>query len=414
MPQMIAGFVLALVSGSAPRPALEIEVAPAPFPFVIDGARYPVPVVFEGKVVCSGAAPEGAALTVRLEGATGSARADLGAWKAGEAKTFRLALEAPAAGVALFRIIGEAQGAATASEAWAVPRVPAHPLLRGAVAACPRFRFVQMSDLHLLDRETVSSGVKTARNLETAVDEVNALDPPPAFVVVTGDVASDVGRGYALALEILGRIRVPFVILPGNHDFLKATRAATLAYASLGLPFFYSFDVGLWHFVCLNAQPDPAKMPVAGTIDPIQLAWLESDLRAASRPAMVFVHQSPVLGELQPGHGITNGADLRRVLEASGCVRWTFCGHVHFETFIEAGGIRHISTAAVAYPSQAQGYRHYRTGTGWRLVEVDGESVRTRFKALGGAWEDDPAPDAYLSLDRMKSNPMVEYPGKPK
>ena len=75
----------------------------------------------------------------------------------------------------------------------------------------------------MLYQGTVDSNAMFA----AAVRQINALDPLPDLVLLTGDIV-DEGQPaeYAMARELLSALQVPLRIIPGNHDERSACRAA--------------------------------------------------------------------------------------------------------------------------------------------------------------------------------------------
>jgi len=78
----------------------------------------------------------------------------------------------------------------------------------------------QISDLHVTVAGTRLFGkVDSAGHLTRAVAHLNALDPRPDFIIVTGDL---VDRGtlseYEHLRHLLGRLEMPCALIPGNTD----------------------------------------------------------------------------------------------------------------------------------------------------------------------------------------------------
>src|SRR5262245_61300721 len=78
--------------------------------------------------------------------------------------------------------------------------------------ATDTFRFVHITDTHL----TANGNVEPLRQL---VNDLNAMNPRPAFVVDTGDV-TEAGRPeeFARFAEGTSGLSIPFHAAPGNHD----------------------------------------------------------------------------------------------------------------------------------------------------------------------------------------------------
>jgi len=180
-----------------------------------------------------------------------------------------------------------------------------------------KFRFAYVSDTHLFARGMTHRFAKAALK---AVQDVNALDPQPDFVLFGGDLAQ-LGRPDELELgqQILKELKPPLKMMVGEHDW----------YLDLGEkwremfgPDRYSFDHKGVHFVTLNSvvekdfwtakgyTPEQRMAIVAGLDDsrqsrfevgPEQRDWLRQDLAKVDKktPVVVFSH-SPLYHYYEP------------------------------------------------------------------------------------------------------------------
>lgn len=124
----------------------------------------------------------------------------------------------------------------------------------------------------------------------------------------------------------------------GNHELDLLTKTEFMA-ATGKSEKYYSFDVGDYHFIVLDAQydvstnadsggGDPAQY--GGHIPPTEMTWLQSDLSGTSKDTFVFCHQcldDACAGSSTPGSIVDNRSTVRGHLESSGKVRAVFSGH---------------------------------------------------------------------------------------
>ena len=110
------------------------------------------------------------------------------------------------------------------------------------------FTIAQISDIHFLPKGMLGFGrIDVAGCLERAIDHLNALQPHPDAVLITGDLTNGSGANvWAELLGMLARLPAPIYPLPGNHDDREQMRAAC---AHLGLfggegPLCYVADLG--------------------------------------------------------------------------------------------------------------------------------------------------------------------------
>jgi Icc protein len=170
------------------------------------------------------------------------------------------------------------------------------------------FRIAYISDSHLYEK-TIND--RFVRQLMRAVDDVNALDPPPDFVLYGGDLAQ-LGQPKELEVgaQILKNLKYPVHMMVGEHDWYFDLGEKWKG--MFGRPT-YSFDLKGVHFVVLNSvveedfwtkrgmTPMERMKTVAGLDNGIQSrfqvgeeqrAWLQEDLASHKEetPIVVFSH----------------------------------------------------------------------------------------------------------------------------
>lgn len=208
------------------------------------------------------------------------------------------------------------------------------------------FRFAYISDSHLYEKKVNDRFV---RSLLRAVDDVNAMDPQPDFVLYGGDLAQ-LGRPAELELgaTILKELKAPVKMMVGEHDWYFDMGAK---WRELFGKDVYSFDHGGVHFVVLNSvieedfwtarglSPAERMATVAGLdnrsqsnfqVGGEQRAWLKEDLASYpdDHPIVVFSH-SPLYHLYQPWNFWTIDApEVQRILSRFDAVTVVH-GHTH-------------------------------------------------------------------------------------
>ena len=170
------------------------------------------------------------------------------------------------------------------------------------------FRFAYISDTHLYARGMTH---RFAKAVLKAVEDVNALDPQPDFVLFGGDLAQ-LGRPDELDFghQLLKELRAPVRMMVGEHDWYLDMGEK---WRELFGPDRYSFDHEGIHFATLNSviekdfwtekglTPEERMGIVAGLDDGRQSRfevgeeqrdWLSRDLDGVDRktPIVVFSH----------------------------------------------------------------------------------------------------------------------------
>ncbi|MFC7473203.1 metallophosphoesterase [Dankookia sp. GCM10030260] len=201
----------------------------------------------------------------------------------------------------------------------------------------------QLSDPHVRPAGALYKGVVDANAaLEAAVAQVNALDPQPDLVLLTGDVTEEgTPAEYAAARAILAPLRAPLRVIPGNHDERGAFRQAFHDHAWLP-------PNGPLHYV--DAASGPVRVIALdvtipglhhGDADAAALAWLEAALAAEPRrPAVIMMHQPPIACGVPylDRYRCHGGAALAALLARFPAVERVLCGHVHRSMLRRFGG----------------------------------------------------------------------------
>ncbi|HEX6239843.1 MAG TPA: metallophosphoesterase, partial [Polyangiales bacterium] len=240
----------------------------------------------------------------------------------------------------------------------------------GKVAAAPGkgpFRVAYISDSHLYER-TLNDRFVNA--LMRAVDDVNALDPQPDFVLYGGDLAQlGASKELELGAQILKNLKAPVRMMVGEHDWYldMGEKWRDL----FGAPT-YSFDHKGVHFVVLNSVVEkdfwterkltPAQRmgTVAGldngtqspfSVGDEQRAWLQSDLGKlpATTPVVVFSH-SPLYKLYKPWNFWTDDAEqVQAILNKFKNVSVVH-GHTHQLLTNRIGNIHFHGMLSTAWP----------------------------------------------------------------
>lgn len=230
-----------------------------------------------------------------------------------------------------------------------------------------RFSFAYISDSHLY-KKTLND--RFVRAILKAVDDVNALNPQPDFVLFGGDLAQ-LGQREELELgaQILKSVRAPLKMMVGEHDWFLDLGDH---WKSLfGAPN-YSFDHKGVHFVTLmsvnekdfwsarNMTPMQRMQTVAGLDNGIQSRfevgfqgreWLKNDLAAIDPhvPLIVFSH-SPLYKYYRDWNFWTDDAeDIQAILSRFQNVS-VIHGHTHQLLSNRIGNISFHGMLSTAWP----------------------------------------------------------------
>lgn len=230
-------------------------------------------------------------------------------------------------------------------------------LIGGAQAAVPAkgLSFVQISDSHIgFSKEPNPAPQAT---LQSAIEQIRALQTNPSFVVHTGDVTHlSKPQEFDDAARIIEGVGRTVHYVPGEHDVIGDDGAAFFAkFNGRSDRRWHSFDYDGTHFVALvnvlNLQAGGL-----GRLGREQLEWLERDLkgRTASTPIVVLAHMP--LWALYPqwGWGTDDAAAALGHLKRFGSVT-VLNGHIHQVMQKVEGHVQFHTARSTAFPQPAPG-----------------------------------------------------------
>lgn len=365
-------------------------------PYLLYGSQYPIEQWASGRLLNNGTeALETAALRLELEGETvGQTVVDkLSPLTWAECRVRLKVATNAAADSARGKakvLVGEEE--LSPPEPFTVQVREVHPLLAGRLEDQDGvLRFIHATDTHVIAPNTVLNNVRTADNLTRAVCAINKMEPPPDFVMVTGDLTLDSTAGLDYFGQLMEPLRMPWLAIPGNHDKPGGEMATLHLFGRGGLPLYYSFDHAGCHIVALDGQP-PTGSLVDGGFIPEEIEWLNRDLQLAKgKETLVFVHQHPLFTRVKGRDDLVDWPELVKVLEGFPQVKWVFCGHAHVDYFAKQRGIRYVMTTATAYQFSPKEVPYFANEPGVRLMEHRNGKTTSRFLRIDGTWRDDPS-----------------------
>lgn len=272
------------------------------------------------------------------------------------------------------------------------------------------FTFAYISDSHLLDRGREH---RFAVSLIKAVDDVNAMEPKPDFVLYGGDLAQlGLKEELSLGKEIIAEVKPELYMIVGEHDWYFDMGEVWREY--FGEPT-YSFDHKGIHFIVLNSvvvedywsEPEMTQMERmlfmaqldnpngrSFTVGDEQRKWLSNDLSKVDKntPIIVFSH-SPLYKLYKPWNFWTDDAEeVQKLLSPFNTVT-VIHGHTHQVLTNKIGNITFHGLLSTAWPwpyapkgTPRLTVQMDRTdpfnqldGTGWGIVDTlsDGKVNKT-------------------------------------
>lgn len=192
------------------------------------------------------------------------------------------------------------------------------------------FALAHLSDLHLRGDAGATERVRVVR------DHLGGLLHQVDAVLVTGDV-TDAGdpADYAAAVELFAGLgeRLPVLFCPGNHDERTAFRRGLLGADGEGDgdaagPVDQAYEIAGVDLLLLDSSVpgDPS-----GELADATLEWLERQLSASDRPALLALHHPPApLGmPALDAIRLRSPERLEAIVRAHDRVAAVLCGHAH-------------------------------------------------------------------------------------
>ena len=234
--------------------------------------------------------------------------------------------------------------------------------------------FAQISDSHIGFGKDANKNV--VGTLQAAVDRINALPTPPAFLLHTGDISHlSNPEEFDTVDQVLKGAKVGAVFtVPGEHDVLDESGKRYLERYGKGAKGrgWYSFEKNGVHFIGL-VNVTAVKFEGLGSLGKEQLEWLKKDVShlPSSTPIVVFAHVP--LWAVYPkwGWSTDDGAEALSYLKHFGSVT-VLNGHIHQTLLKVEGNVTFHTAASTAFPQAAPGQ-----GAGPGPMKVPAEQLRS-------------------------------------
>ena len=192
---------------------------------------------------------------------------------------------------------------------------------------------VHISDLHFLRKGVLSFGkVDTCAHLERCIEAIQAFEPSPDIVLITGDLTNDGDlQAYQALVDLLATLDLPLYPIPGNHDDRGLIRAVfpTINQLSPTGPLHYVIEGWPVRIIALDSSVDGKPY---GLLGEEQLDWLSRTLDGGKKePTLVMLHHPP----FKTGIGHMDWSMLRdsealgAIVRGHPNVERVLCGHVH-------------------------------------------------------------------------------------
>jgi Icc protein len=219
--------------------------------------------------------------------------------------------------------------------------------------------FLQISDSHIGFSKEANKDV--TETFKIALDRINAMATPPAFLIHTGDITQlSKPEEFDTFDQLLKSCRTKDVFyVPGEHDVLndggKLYRERYLKSVEAKGSGWYSFTKNGVHFIGLVNVLD-LQAGGLGQLGDDQLEWLEDDVKGLSSetPIVVFAHIPLWAVYPQWGWGTSDSERALGYLKRFGSVT-VLNGHIHQVLQKVEGKMTFHTAMSTAFPQPAPG-----------------------------------------------------------
>ncbi|RZK48281.1 MAG: metallophosphoesterase [Pedobacter sp.] len=185
------------------------------------------------------------------------------------------------------------------------------------------FRYAFVTDTHI----GTSTGEEDLRRTVNDINAQSNLD----FVVLTGDI-TEMGTNAELRLakEIISGLKIPYYIIPGNHDTGWSETGGVSFIKEFGDDKFYFKHKG-YHFIACASGPyvrmSDGHIPRDATV------WLDKTLKKIpEKEPIIFINHYPIDESLDNWYEITDRFHKRNI-------QYMICGHGHTNKAMSFEGI---------------------------------------------------------------------------
>ncbi len=227
-------------------------------------------------------------------------------------------------------------------------------------------KFALMSDIH------ISVGAPSEKSTAACVEDINK-NSEIQFVMINGDIAN---FGYDSELEsaksILSKLKVPWFIIPGNHDNTWS-ESGTNSFSQIFGYERYEFEAGGYKFIGTPCGPNIRMAPAL--VPKESMVWLEEQLRKLPDDQPLFFANHYPLD--------TSLLQYDKVIELlkTKNTQLVFSGHWHVDKPMDYEGLPGvIIRSQLATPKKEIGYV---------VAEIKGSVVTFRDKIVGRDSEGD-------------------------
>lgn len=249
-------------------------------------------------------------------------------------------------------------------------------------------KIIHLTDPHLVPRGQMLWGLDPTARLDACLADAARLHADAAFCVLSGDLTDAGDRdAYVWLKQRLAEIRMPSVLMLGNHDDRKEFRSVFPEHPCDASGFIQQArhtPDGVFLFL------DTLKGGTApeGQYCTDRQAWLVREIeRAGDHPIYIFMHHPPCNIGIEGMDRIKlEEADaFRDIISAGANIRHIFFGHVHRVVYVNWHGIPCSSLPGtnhqVSLVADQLGSAYTNEPPGYGIIQIEAGGVAVHFDA---------------------------------
>jgi len=211
---------------------------------------------------------------------------------------------------------------------------------------------VQASDLHICkDGKFAYEVSDTLKGLKNFIRHINKFTFPIDLLVISGDLSDDgTISSYEIIKENLSKLKIPYYIIPGNHDNKKNMASVFSEHKYLNnyidQRIFHSFNINNIKIILLDSVSPgvPYGSLTCGILKALEVE-LDSNINS-----LVFLHQPPFPSGIgfMDNQIYLNREKLLDILSKAGNLLLVGCGHIHRAMFSRKAGVNFSLAPSIA------------------------------------------------------------------
>jgi 3',5'-cyclic AMP phosphodiesterase CpdA len=193
-------------------------------------------------------------------------------------------------------------------------------------------KIIQITDIHLVDRDEHLHGLDPTQRLKACIRDINTRNSDADLCILTGDLSHNGTIGaYENLRRLLDDLSIPYHFMMGNHDNRENFFRVFPEIPRDEKGFLQSvIDTATGRFLLLDTVEQGQNW---GSYCGKRRQWLEAQLElSGEQPVYLFMHHPPFeigIPCLDRIRLLDNADQIHKILEPYNNIKHIFFGHVH-------------------------------------------------------------------------------------